>query len=245
MLETDAYPKFDRAMEGFSVSITDGRKRTMPIIEERGENSVPRIPSVTPHYKDSPLLLGIKKDPNLRLIEAVGIPNLLLAIPSFAEVREKPLTHPGSDSKYLVEMVLGNDIFMVSTLAPNKLTSTQHFHLDGLPFDMRAEVLHNPDHESVLKKIYNLGEKDHLVLNSDVELDESLPGVEYYDVIYGLALLHHIEGDKGYPMPKYFSVEPGVNHRMEAGPNGAVFGILMKNAALYPPELRHIHTKSQ
>ncbi|HVT01251.1 MAG TPA: hypothetical protein VHE53_03405 [Patescibacteria group bacterium] len=242
MLEADLH----RVITDFSVPIIDmrGNPRALPIIQERESDSYPKVPIVTAHYSNSPHLEGIRVEGKQKLIEAVGIPNLLLAVPNFSEVRDNPITHPGSKSKYLVEMRLGNDIFMVSTLAPNMLTSVSHYHLEKLPQDMRLSL---PD--SDIEDTYLTDPTEKLKTeNADLPpLDETdiLPGIEYYDIVYGLAILHHTNGDKGYPMPKHFAVEPGVTHRMEAGPKGAVFAIRMKNAALYPPELRHIHIEGK
>ena len=254
MIELDHRSRVERIITGLSVPIVNNqdKPRSIPLIHERNENSFPKVPVVTPHYVNNLPSKEVLEDKKQKLIEAVGIPGLLLAVPNFAEVDEIPRIHPGGSSRYLVEMRLNNDIFMVLTLEPNKLTSIQHFNSHRLPFDMRLNLPHDPIIDTFLEPSakQKTMEDETIPSNSqewhlDGEGDDLLPGIEYYDIVYGLALLHHIEGDEGCPMPKHFYIEPGVNHQMEGGPKGAVFTIRMKYAAIYPPELRHIHMKDK
>ncbi|OGH16679.1 MAG: hypothetical protein A3C30_02440 [Candidatus Levybacteria bacterium RIFCSPHIGHO2_02_FULL_40_18] len=67
------------------------------------------------------------------------------------------------------------------------------------------------------------------------------PIIEYYELAYGSATIHHKESDKGVPAPEYFSFRHGVRHRMQSGREGALLSILMRDAARYPQALRHIH----
>ena len=66
------------------------------------------------------------------------------------------------------------------------------------------------------------------------------PIIEEYDIVYGTGKLHFVEGDEGLLVPSQFSVRAGVTHQMEGGAGGTIFAIVMRNAALYPADLRHI-----
>ncbi len=126
------------------------------------------------------------------------------------------IPHEGSTSKYKADFYQGNDRLMISFLPPNSWTSYFHWHPAGISKDNNYPM-ELPDHETEL--------------------------VEYYEILWGTAKLHHFENDKGIVVPDYFSVPPGVNHRMESGPQGVIVGINMKNAGLYPEELQHLHVK--
>lgn len=141
------------------------------------------------------------------------IPNMIIECPESVRILPEYGIHPGGMSKYIAEYRKGDDIAMISSLEPNGLTADFHYHLPDLPDKYKLEIPKTP------------GE---------------IPGIELYKIVYGMAIMHYEEGDQGFAMPKYFAVEPGIVHRMEAGPKGAIFAIIMKNAALYPPELRHI-----
>ena len=206
----------EKAITGLSVPIFTEKGfalREKPLIN--ANDTYPDMPQVSAIYTSN--LEGIntiKSNPEMQLIRAPDIRGMLIACPSFVEINKKPVKHVGSKAKYLAEMKVRSDMFFLSTLGPNQWTSKLHFHADDIPDDLKLEMSEDPG---------------------------PAPEIEYYNIVYGMAIIHHEEGDKGYVVPKFFSVEPGVRHRMEAGPKGAILAIDMKNAAIYPPELRHIH----
>ena len=216
--EARAYsPKVERLITGLSVPIFKGNGfelRSKPLIEE-GKNDIYKTPYVSAVYasntKHMQAIVDTHHEQEIQFVEAPDIPGILIACSSFVEIDAHK--HPNSNSSYLSEMRIGNDIFLLSTLAPGKWTSG-HFHARDIPDDLKLEI---PKEEGPTSAI------------------------EYYNILYGMAILHHVEGDKGYVPSNLFSIEPGVMHRMQGGPKGFISAIWMKDAALYPKDLRHIH----
>lgn len=139
------------------------------------------------------------------------LPNQLVVCDTNLPLQDDVYSHPNSYAKYRGEGERGPDYWLVNYLAPGDVT-TLHVHPESL---------------------------------TDAELLEGQPAIlapvtEFYKVLYGSGTMHFEENDQGIAIPKEFSVRAGVSHQMEAGSEGAIFAILMKNAALYPKDIRHI-----
>jgi hypothetical protein len=167
------------------------------------------------HYANSPRIAEIMAHKDTQIVQIPkDIPNMVVEYPKSLELLSKPIIHHPSQSKHLAEDQYGFDTVILSSLGPNKKTAGLHAHLSNL----------DPEYRKII---------------DDVSLSE-IPAIEIYKIVYGMAIMHHQEGDKGYVVPQNFWVAPGVVHSMESGSKGAIFALVMRYARLYSPELRHI-----
>lgn len=171
-----------------------------------------------------PLVLDINNELEIQEQKSKGnqmfvfeeLPDKILFCPKNIVLAKDYIPHEGSTSRYKADFYQGNDRLMISFLPPNSWTSYFHWHPAGVS-EENIYPMTLPDPKTKL--------------------------VEYYEILWGSAKIHHFENDKGIDVPAYFSVPPGINHRMESGPDGVIVGINMKNARLYPEELQHLHVK--
>jgi hypothetical protein len=189
---------------------------------------------------DTPGNRHIADSQDMQFFGIKEVQNKIVICPKDYIVNKEPIKHPGSESLYYVDMVLGKDRVMISYLPPNKLTSILHWHpgetilpRSMTPANSSSQKLVAVDYLKEVIEREGFGGED-----SEVALP---PLSEDYEILHGEALIHHSEDDKGYPVPSSYTVESFIRHRMEAGPRGAIFALVMRNAGLYPEELQHLH----
>lgn len=231
MLEANAHSRIERTIHGMSVPVftKEGFSLvTKPMVNSgvpehgfRGEVSPDELflSQIVAHDLTPASFYNLKSRKDIQVVYPPDIPGVLVECPLSMEISQEYGIHPGGMSKYLAEYRKGPDIIMLSTLASGLRTAGMHFHSSDLPHDLRVELPENED---------------------SISHSQPVPGNEIYKIVYGSAKIHHEVNDEGYVVPNNFWVAPGVDHWMEAGENGAIFALIMKNAAIYPPDLRHI-----
>lgn len=229
----------ERAITGVSVTFD----RPKPIVSKEAESKAIGIFLLD----DTLVNRQITEAQGMKYFRIEQVPDKIVACESYLEVNLNPLQHEGSESLYFIDMFVGDDRILLSYLPPKMLTSELHWHPGETKMSTnliaKRPVQKESAAETYLRSIATFSEENrqHPEVN-EIAGESILPPIsEDYEILFGKPLIHHSEGDRGYPVPQAFTVESFIRHRMESGEEGSVFAIRMRNAALYPEELQHVH----